>query len=72
MDFTIDAYKVNISNVPMGVLTFIAYSNKRTLQVVQIDTLPTLHKIFNVMTTFTKATSCTLQLAIYKHQVTYV
>jgi len=41
MDFTIDAYEVSISNVPMDVLTFITYSYKCTLEAVKTDCVPT-------------------------------
>jgi hypothetical protein len=68
MDFTVDAYEVSISNVPMDVLTFITYSNKRSLQAVQTDSLPTLHAIFNIVTTFIKSSFVYLT-AIYKHRV---
>jgi hypothetical protein len=68
MDFTIDAYEVSISNVPMDVLTYITYSYKRTLQAVQTDSLPTLHTIFNIMTTFITSSFVYLT-AIYKHRV---
>ena len=68
MDFTIDAYEVSISNVPMDVLTFITYSYKCSLKAVQTDSLPTLHAIFNIMTTFITG-SVVYLTAIYKHRV---
>jgi len=67
MDFTIDAYEVSISNVPMDVLTFITYSNKCTLQAAQTDFLPTLHEIFKIMTRFITSSFVYLT-AIYKNR----